>query len=110
MFVDVLIVYIIRTLWRLGNLLRCRSWSTVNAVVLESRLNKSAYESVSLDYEYEADGQKRTGTFLKPFISTSSAKAYADEYPPAAKFKIRIKPEDSSVSVADASVEHWWTN
>lgn len=79
-FADVLVVYAVRILWRLANLLRSRGWTKVNATVLGCHLNKSAYESVSVNYEYELDSQKRAGTFLKLFIWTSSAEVYADEY------------------------------
>jgi hypothetical protein len=108
-FADVFIVYLVRMLWRLATLLRSRRWTKVNATVLGCHLNKSAYNSVSVDYEYEVDGQKRAETFLKPFIWDSSAKVYADQFGRGTAFKIRIKPADSDVSVADTSVEHWWT-
>lgn len=88
-FAEILFVYVVRIMWRLANLLRSRRWTKANATVLGCHRNKSAYESVSVDYEYELDSQKRVGTFLKPFIWTSSAELYADEHPPGAAFKIR---------------------
>lgn len=106
-FAEILFVYVVRIMWRLANLLRSRRWTKANATVLECHRNKSAYESVSVDYEYELDSQKRVGTFLKPFIWTSSAELYADEHPPGAAFKIRVKPANPAVSVADSSVENW---
>jgi hypothetical protein len=106
---DILIVYLVRILWRLRNLLRSRRWNRVNATVLSSQVNESPFgNSVTVDYEYEVDGQKWPEAFIKPFILHSSAKVYADEYPRGAMFKIRIQPGCPDVSVADKGVEHWW--
>jgi hypothetical protein len=106
----VLVVYVVRILWRLISLLHSRRWTKINATVLGCHLNKSACPSVEVDYEYELDSDKRAATFLKPFIWTSSAEIYANEYARGATFKIRVKPGDYAVSVADQSVEHWWAN
>jgi len=43
-------------------------------------------------------------------FSIPQLKAYADQYARGMEFKIRIKPGDPSVSVADSTVENWWNN
>jgi len=53
------------------------------------------------------NGQKHADSFTKPFILDSSAKAYADQFARGMEFKIRVKPSDPSVSVADSTVENW---
>jgi hypothetical protein len=107
LFLDIYIVYLFRIFWRLANLLRSRKWSKATATVLGSRPNLSVYNSVSVDYEYGVNGQKHADSFTKPFILDSSAKAYADQFARGVEFKIRIKPSDPSVSVADSTVENW---
>jgi hypothetical protein len=107
LFLDVLIVYLFLIFWRLGNLLRSRKWNKVTATVLGSHPNLSAYNSVGVDYEYAVNGQKYADSFTKPFIADSSAKTYADQFARGMEFKIRIKPSDPSVSVADSTVENW---
>jgi hypothetical protein len=107
LFLDIYIVYLFRIFWRLANLLRSRKWTKATATVLGSHPNLSLYSSVSLVYEYEVDGQKHVESFRKPFLSDSSAKAYADQFARGKEFKIRIKPSDTSVSVADSTVENW---
>lgn len=108
-FIDVYIVYMFRMFWRLANLLRSRRWSKATATVLGSHLNQGVNNGVSVDYEYEANGQKYAASFDKPFIFESSANAYADQFARGMEFKIRIKPGDPCVSVADSTVENWWS-
>jgi hypothetical protein len=107
LFLDIYIVYLFRIFWRLANLLRTRKWSKATATVLGSHPNLAVYNSVSVDYEYAVNGQKHADSFTKPFILDSSAKAYADQFARGMEFKIRIKPNAPSVSVADSTVENW---
>jgi hypothetical protein len=106
LFIDIYIVYLCQMLRRLANLLRSRKWAKATATVLGSH-DISHYSSVSVDYEYAVNGQKHAGSFTKPFLSVSSAKAYEDQFARGMEFKIRIKPSDPSVSVADSTVENW---
>ena len=107
LFLDVLIVYLFRVFWRLGNLLRSRKWNKATATVLGVHPDLSNYSSVDVEYEYAVNGQKYAGSFTKPFIADSSANAYADHFAHGMEFKIRIKPSNPSVSVADSIVENW---
>ncbi len=107
LFLDIYIVYLFRIFWRLANLLRSRKWTKVTATVLGSHPDLSSYTSVSVDYEYALNGQKHAASFVKPFISNSSAEAYAEQLKRGMEFKIRIKPGDPLVSVADSTVENW---
>lgn len=110
LFLDVYIVYFFRTLWRVANLLRSRRWPAVTATILGSHFPKAAYNRVSIDYEYAANGHKYVASFEKPFVFDSSARAYTDQFARGMEFKIRIKPADPSVSVADSTAENWWNN
>jgi len=100
-------VYFARTLWRLVGLLRSRRWSTATATILGVHLGKGFYNSVSVDYEYGVDAPKYACTFVKPFIFESSAKAYADQLKRGMQFRIRIKPGNPEVSLADPGEENW---
>jgi hypothetical protein len=110
LFLDIFIVYVFRMLRRLASLLRSRRWGKEIAAVSDSHLNDSLYNSVNVEYEYAANGQEYVGSFEKPFILDSSAKAYAEQFARGMEFKIRFKPGDPSVSVADSTVENWWWN
>lgn len=112
LFLEIYFVYIVRMFWRLVSLLRSRRWNTANATILGVHLNTKGHvsNSVSIDYEYAVDGQKRADTFLKPFIWDSSAELYASEFTPGMTFKIRVNPGDPEVSIADSSVEYWWNH
>ena len=102
---DVYIVYLLRILWRLGNLLRSRKWNKMTATVLGCHLSESTHTTVSVYYEYATNGEKHAAIFEKPFLLDSSAQNYAEQFPKGAAFKIRVKPGNSSASVADSSVE-----
>jgi hypothetical protein len=90
--------------------MRGRRWSVATATELGSHFPRVAYNCVSIDYEYAANGHKCSASFEKPFVVDSSAKAYADQFARGTEFKIRIKPGDQSVSVSDSTVENWWNN
>ena|SRR5579871_4560504 len=110
-FTDYLVVYVFRTVWRLMVLLRTRKWERVNAVVLmaEESYGLSSI-GASVSYEYAVGAQKFfSGTFTKPFLSTGPAQAYVAKYPKGSSFKIRVKPGHPEVSVADVTVENWWS-
>jgi Protein of unknown function (DUF3592) len=107
LFLDIYVVYVFRIFWRLANLLRSRKWTKATATVLGSHPNLSNYNSVRVDYEYAVKGQKYADSFTKPFILDSSVKGYAEQFARGMEFKIRVKPSDQSVSVADSSVENW---
>jgi hypothetical protein len=107
LFLDTYIVYLLRIFWRLANLLHSRKWTRATATVLSSLPDLSLYSSVRVDYEYAMNGQKHADSFTKPFISESSAEAYADQFARGMEFKIRIRSSDPSVSVADFTVENW---
>jgi hypothetical protein len=107
LFLDIYIVYAFRIFWRLANLLRSRKWTKVTATVLGSHPDLSSYNSVRVDYKYAVNGQKHADSFTKAFILDSSAKAYAEQFARGMEFKIRIKPSNPSVSVADSTVENW---
>ena len=94
-------------LWRLGNLFRSRKWNEMSATVLGPHLSKGTNTTVRVDYEYAINGQTYADSFEKPFLSDSSALAYTEQFPKGALFKIRFKPANPAMSVADSSVENW---
>jgi len=104
---DIYIVYLFRIILRLANLLRSRKWTKVTATALGSHPDLSPYPSVSVDYEYAVNGQKLAASFEKPFLLDSSAEVYAEQFKRGMGFKIRMKPGDPLVSVADSTVENW---
>jgi hypothetical protein len=79
----------------------------VIATVLGCHLDKSTNTTVRVDFEYAMNGEKYAESFEKPFLVDSSAQVYAEQFPKGAAFKIRVKPGNPSVSIADSSVENW---
>ena len=72
LFADTLIVYFVRTLWRLVGLVRSRRWNKATAIILGAHVGEGLYDSVEVDYEYGADAPKYSSTFVKPFLLNSS--------------------------------------
>jgi hypothetical protein len=107
LFLDVYIVYLLRILWRLGNLFRTRAWTNLTATILGCHLDKSTNIIVRVDYLYATNGKTYAESFAKPFLVDSSAQLYAEQFSKGASFNIRVKPGDPSVSIADSSVENW---
>ena len=99
-FLDIYIVYFVRTVWRLVDLLRSRRWSKSTATVLGVHVRGGLYNSVSIDYEY-GPFPKYASTFVKPFIFKASAEAYAQHLTRGMQLHIRIKPGHPELSVAD---------
>jgi hypothetical protein len=51
--------------------------------------------------EYMVDGAKYAGCYEKPFLVRASGVAYAESFAKGEDFKVRLKPGDPSVSVAE---------
>ena len=50
-------------------------------------------------YEYEVDGKTYDDVYKKPFIIEDSGKLYAKGFARRTKFKVRVNPEDTAMSV-----------
>ena len=99
-FTEIFIAYLARSLWRLVNLLRSRSWDKSTATILNVHVSDGYHTTVSIDYEY-GPSPKYTSTLVKPFIFEASAKEYAQHLSRGMQMHIRIKPGHLDVSVAD---------
>ena len=99
-FLDIYIVYVARSLWRLIDLLRSRRWSKSTGTILGVHVRSGLYNSVRVDYEY-GPPPGYASSFVKPFIFEASAKAYAEHLTRGMQMLIRIKPGRLGVSVAD---------
>jgi hypothetical protein len=102
-FADILVEYLFRVLVRGIQLLRSHSWPITKGTILGAACPEASYGCpvANIDYEYIIDGVKYADCYKKPFLVHASGVAYADLFVKGADFKVRLKPGDPSVSIAE---------
>ena len=103
LFLDILVEYLFRVSVRTIKLLRSHSWPTQKATVLGASCPQHSYGCTvaEVDYEYVVDGVNYANSYAKPFLSHGSGVDYAESFVKGQDFKVRLKPGDQSVSVAE---------
>jgi len=101
LFVDILVEYIFRVVFRAMQLLRSRKWPVVRATVLSADCPQAGFGCtvVTVYYEYVVNGEKHGDTFDKPFVSPDSGEEYAEQIAKGMGFNVRVKPDDATASV-----------
>lgn len=95
--VKVLLLCLVRTI-RAVKLFRSRDWPVAEATVTSVTTET---QNVHVHYQYLASGLSHNDTDTRLFLWPGPAKVYADSFRPGALLKIRVKPDDPSVSVLE---------
>jgi hypothetical protein len=101
---DIYIEYLFRMILHGIRLIRSRNWPSVNGKILSSQCPKAGYgcDVATVTYEYLVDGAKFYGSFDKPFVLHSSGEDYADSLKKTMPIRLRVKPDDPSISIPAA--------
>ncbi len=78
-----------------------RVWLTLGGWRLSGQDELNGCTVANIDYEYMVDGVGYVGWYEKPFLVHASGVAYAESLVKGEDFKVRLKPGDPSVSLAE---------
>ena len=100
-FVDIFVEYLFRVMSRILKRRGSSAWPVAKAIVTSSACPRAMYgcDVAEVHYTYRIDGELYTGTNEKPFISPSSGEDYISRFAPGTEFSVRVKPQDSAVSI-----------
>lgn len=100
---NVFVEYFFRVLGRAISLLRSHGWPLQKGTALSARCQQASFGCTlaDVDYEYVVDGVKYGDSYAKPFLWQESGVDYAESFVKGQEFKVRLKPGDPSVSVAE---------
>jgi Protein of unknown function (DUF3592) len=98
---DIYVEFIVRVIVRLFRARGSRSWPVVKAEVTGTSCNPGGFGCAvaNITYEYRVNGELYTGADANPFVSTSSAKDYLEDYPTGSELLVRVKPGRPDFSV-----------
>jgi hypothetical protein len=100
-FLDIFIEYIFRMFVRAVKLLRSRNWPVVKATLLSAECPHASYgcDVATVYYEYVVKGEKYGAAYDKPFVSHDSGAHYSAQFVKGMDFKVRVKPDNPTMSV-----------
>jgi hypothetical protein len=100
---DILVECLFWVCIRTVKLLRSHSWPRQKATVLSASCpeHSCGCTVAEVDYEYVVDGVKYADSVAKPFLWHGSGVEYPESFVKGQDFKVRLKPGDPSVSVAE---------
>jgi hypothetical protein len=93
---DLVIEFLLYTVWWLWRDYRTRHWPTAKAEVQSSRLSGS---SVIVTYTYQVDNQRLTGIHKRSFATRTSAEEYAKRFAPKWPLVVRYRGADPTDSL-----------
>lgn len=100
---DILVVFLIRTLANGFRHLRSAKWPTIKAKVFAACAEGSGGFGCAIaivSYDYRVEGENYSGSYEEPCMSRSSAEDVARCYPKGKEITVRYHPHDPSRSVA----------
>lgn len=84
-------------------------WPKETATVLTSNSTPGSAGAVSvIVYSYTHEGRYCSGTHEKPFLSQTSAKRYAANFPKGSQMIVRVKPEVPTASIVHDHDQTGW--
>jgi hypothetical protein len=98
---DIIIEYLARILIRFIRAFRARTWPTERAKITSTGYRPGGFGCAVADlaYSYSFAGKLYAGTNANPFMWTSSAKDYSDQYAGGDEIIVRLNPEKPESSV-----------
>jgi Protein of unknown function (DUF3592) len=98
---DIIIEYLVRILIRFIRAFRARAWLTERAKITSIGYRPGGFGCAVADlaYKYSFEGEPHEGTNANPFIWTSSAKDYSDQYCSGDEIIVRVNPKKPEASV-----------
>ena len=100
LFVDILVVYLVRILYRAWKQRGTSTWDLKEAKLVSITRPPTGYGCpvVELVYSYAEDGRTCWGSADIPFIWRSSADDYVGRHPVGSVLVVRVKPGDPDIS------------
>jgi len=110
-YLDEIIVFLLRTLFRLIRDRNTRTWPTVEGEINTSGRSSSFYPTAEITYMYSVNDERHFGIHERAFFFRNSAEEYAKRFIPKSKVTIRYSaddPDKSFVSVHDQVAPPVW--
>jgi hypothetical protein len=101
LFLDIYVEFIVRVIIRLFKAWGAKSWPVVQAKVKSTHCRPGGFGCAVADiaYTYRVDGELYMGSDANPFVWTSSAKDYLENYPRDTELPVRVKPGSPDFAV-----------
>jgi hypothetical protein len=98
---DIVIEYLVRIGIRFIRACRARAWPTERAKITSTGYRPGGFGCAVADlaYKYSFAGELHTGTNANPFMWTSSAKNYSEQYSRGDEVVVRVDPKKPESSV-----------
>ena len=106
-----IIVFVLRTLFRLIQDRNTRTWPTTEGVIQTSDCPSSSFLAAEVTYVYSVRDERHFGTQKKAFWSKDSALDYATQFIPNRKCVVRYSqtdPTESFISEDDQAIPAVW--
>jgi hypothetical protein len=110
-YLDEIVAFLSRTLFRLIRDRNTRTWPTVEGEIQTSGRFGSFYPTSEITYMYSVNGERHFGIHERAFFFRDSAEEYAKRFIPKWKVTIRYSVDDphkSFVSVHDQVAPPVW--
>ena len=111
MYLDEIIVYLLRTLFRVIRDRNTSTWPTAEGEIHTSGRSSSFYPTAEITYIYSVNGERHFGIHNRAFFFANSAEEYAEQFIPNWKVTIRYSandPHKSFLSVHDQVAPPVW--
>ena len=93
-YLDEIIVFLLRTLFRLIRDRNTRTWPTVEGEIHTSGRSSSFYPRAEITYMYSVNGERHFGIHERAFFFRNAADEYAKRFIPKCKVTIRYSVDD----------------
>jgi hypothetical protein len=110
-YLDEIIVFLWRTLFRLIRDHNTGTWPTVEGEIHTSGRSSSSYPTARIAYVYSVNDERHFGIHERAFLFRNSAEEYAKRFIPKWKVTIRysaVDPDKSFVSAHDQLAPPVW--
>ena len=95
-----IVEYLIRGTVRAIKRQRSRGWPTTKATIISATHNKnSSCDLAEVVYAYHYNGERYSGRNKKPFLFSSNAEIYVNDFQPGKEFTVRVKPTKPEISI-----------
>jgi hypothetical protein len=98
LILDNVIVFLYRIIRTGIGTYRSRKWTKTTGIVQDSHSPKYPYPFANFYYSYNVDGADHSGEYIKGFWFDTTAKLFADRFPPGRQIVIRYRPDNPAQS------------
>ncbi|HEY7387329.1 MAG TPA: DUF3592 domain-containing protein [Bryobacteraceae bacterium] len=101
-YLDEIVVFLLRTLFRLIRDRSTRKWPTVEGEIHTSGRSSSFYPTAEITYMYRVNEERHANIHERAFFFRNSAEEYSKRFIPKCKVTIRYNADDPDKSFVSA--------